>query len=64
MPESRDDVNLLQRLFTRPVEPLPPIRPTSEILSDIDHQVGRLALVRERATDLIKQMETVDEQPV
>lgn len=40
------------------VEPLPPARPTSEILSDIDRQVGRLASVRERAAEVIKRLET------
>jgi len=61
--EDEVDMKCLKRFFGR-VEPLPPIRATSEILSDIDHQVGRLTAVRERATELIKQMETPDEQRV
>lgn len=56
-------LHLLRAESLRP-KPLPAIRPTSEILSDIDQQVGRLEGLRERAADLIKQMESADEQAV
>lgn len=58
-------MGLLDRLrAVAVVEPLPPVRPTSEILSDIDKQVGRLASVRDRAAELIKNLENrPDERP-
>jgi hypothetical protein len=42
-------------------EPLPEIRPTSEILADIDQQVGRLTMVRDRALEIIDKIEEQDD---
>lgn len=38
-------------------QPLPKVRDTSEILADVDQQVGRLTMVRDRALDIIQKIE-------
>lgn len=43
------------RSFT--AEPLPPIRPTEDILIDIDRQLRQLSRTRAKAVKLIEKME-------
>lgn len=50
----------LTSLFHAPVPRLPPIRETSEILSDLDRQVIRLASIRGRAAEMIKKLDVDD----
>lgn len=55
-------MNLLT-LLRSPTLPLPPMRSTREILEDVDHQVGRLASIRDRASRLMESMGEGHEGP-
>jgi hypothetical protein len=51
----------MRLLGRRKTQPLPPLRPTSDILEDINQQVGRLSFVRERAIEVINRLKEEDD---
>lgn len=44
-------------LLHRRIAPLPELRSTSDILSDVDIQIGRLSRLRDTALELVEKLE-------